>query len=429
MEREMNLLEIFQVLKKRLGILLIIIIGFTVLGGGLSFFLNERVYTSTTSLIVGEEKEKETDEYNEISGEPIQETVIQYGTATISKQLNKFYSETLKSRSLLEEVIDNLNLEMTVTDLKESISMEVPEDSGSILITVSGSHLKNADEIADEIVTAFTENVFEITNIDRIKTMNSGSEPKITNTVNIFRNTLVFAVAGFVVGAAVVLVVEYLDDSIKSKREIEEKLGISVVGQIRTEETLKEDLKNFRTIIEFSPEFRDKKTIVVTAPDQSYKNISSNLTNVLADADKDVLLMDADFRQPSIHEELGLQNESGLSEFLKGDTSFSDTVKADTTSENYQVLTTGNSLDHPSEQLSSNRMKELLAETRKTFDYIIIKGHSINEVTDTVALSALSDGVILIVEANKTKITEIQKIQQKLSDIEVNILGIVLNES
>src|SRR5699024_311040 len=401
---------------------------FTLLGGVASFLLNEKVYTSSASLIVGEEKEKETGEYNEISGEPIHEIVIQYGNATISKQLNKFYNDTIKSRDLLEEVIQSLNLDISVENLRESITIEVPEDSGSIIIKVSGPHLNNADEIVDKVASVFMDKALEITEIDRLKLMNSGSDPQVTNTVNVTRNILISIIAGFLLGAVLVIITEYLDDSIQSIKEIEEKFGIPVIGTIKTEETREEDLKNIRTKIEFSPRFKDKKTVVVTAPTKISENISVDLTNVLAETDNRVILIDADLRQPFIQKRLNLSDEEGLSEYLEGKTDLVNIRNNYNQNKKYQVITAGNSLNQPSEKLSNDILKQLLAEEYKNYDYIILNGHPVDEVTDTVVLSTLTDGVILLVKANKTKVTEIRETKKKFEDVGVNILGVVFSE-
>src|SRR5699024_7039180 len=126
MEREMNLLEILQALWKRITILVLITLGFTLLGGVASFLLNEKVYTSSASVNVGEEKEKGTVVYNEISREPIHERVIHYGNATIVNKFNRFYTDSIKSCDLLEEVSQSLNLDISVENLSQSITIEVP---------------------------------------------------------------------------------------------------------------------------------------------------------------------------------------------------------------------------------------------------------------------------------------------------------------
>jgi len=428
MEKEINLLEIFQILKKRFIMFLIIMLGITALGGGISFLLNKQVYTSTATLIVGEETQVDTDEYNSITGEPIKETVIQYGNTNLSTQSIKFYNDVLKSSELLSQVISNLNLQMAVEDFRELISLEVPEDSGSIVISVSGSHLDNADIIVDEAVAIFKEKVIEITETERIKTMNTGSEPQIINTVNVTRNIIGSIIIGFVAGVVTVIILEYLDDRIQTETVIEDKLGIPVIGKIRSDKTRGEDLRNTRTYMEFSSKLKEINTIIVTTPTLKVKNISTELANVLVEAGKRVLLIDADLREPSIQKNLGISNENGLSNILVNEDNIVDVKVNYKDNNNYQIITAGSSLENPSEQLSSNRLKQLLEKERSNFDYTIINGHPVNNVTDTVALSTFADGVILVVRANVTKMSELEEINRKFTDVGTNILGIVFSE-
>src|SRR5699024_8723315 len=145
------------------------------------------------------------------------------------------------------------------------------------------------------------------------------------------------------------------------------------------------------------------------------------LANVLTEADKKILLIDADFRQSSVQNELGLSNGEGLSDVLKGNTKLTNVIKYYENNKNYQVITAGTSLEYPSEYLSSDKLKKLLEEERNNFDYIIINGHPIDEITDTVVLSTLTDGVLLYIKKNKTKMKEILKIKNMLSELEVKL--------
>lgn len=428
MEREMNFLEILQALKKRITVLILITLSFTLLGGGLSFLGNEKVYRSAASVIVGVETQRETGEYNEISGEPIYETFIQYGNTSISAQSIKFYNEILSSSDLLDEVINNLSLDITADTFREQISLEVPENSGSMVISVAGPQLNNADQIVNELVAIFQEKVLEVTEIDKIKPMNSASNPQIKNTVNIIRNTLISFVAGFVIGTVLVLIIEYLDDSVQSVKEIEDRLGITVIGKVRNEESLKEDLTNIRTYIEFSPKFNEKKSFVISKVTQEVENISTELASVLTEIDKRVLLLEADFREPYIQKELGLNEEKGLSDYLAKDMKISDVVKKHQGNDNYQVVTAGTNLEDPSKYLSNNKFEQLILEQRSNFDYILVDGYPVGDILDSVVLSTYTDGVILVANSNTTKMMEIKQVQKKFNDVGVNILGIVLND-
>lgn len=426
MKREMSLLEIVQAMMKRLSILLIVTIIFVVLGAGASLALNKEVYRSTTSLIVGQESQQETGEFNKINGEPIYEDVIEYGESSISEQAKKFYTDTITRRDVLEETIDRQSLDLSVEELRDNIKIDVPENSSSLLITVSSQELENVDEIADELATIFQEEVYKITEVEKIQTINTASEPEVVNTVSFVRNIVLAAVGGLAIGAVLVLVLEYLDESIQSVKDVEKKLGLTVIGQIREENTFTEDLKKIRTTIEYSANLKDKKIITVAALDSTYQNISSGLSDALVEADKKVLLIDGDFRTPVVQKELDLANDIGLSNLLTEELDFTDSVKPYRNHTNSSVLTTGNLTDNPSEQLSSNKMKQLLEDTRENYDYVIINGHPINEVTDTVAMSTATDGIILVVKENETKLKELEDVQKILNDIEVDILGIIL---
>lgn len=429
MKREMNLLEIIQAIMKRASILLILMIVFTVLGAGASLALNKKVYTSTTSLIVGQESQQETGEFNKINGEPIYEDVIEYGESSISEQAKKFYSDTLIRRDVLEEVVDRLALDLSIEELKNTIKMEVPENSSSVLITVNSPNLENVDEIADEVAVIFQDEVFKITEVEKIQVINTASEPEIVNTVSFARNIVLAVGAALAIGVVLALVLEYLDDSVQSTKEIEKRLGLAVIGQIREEDTLKEDLKKIRTTIEHSTNLKDKKVITIAALDPTYRNISSGLSDALVEANKNVLLIDGDFREPIIQKKLDITNNVGLSNLLAGELDFANSSQPYKESANSRVLTTGNLTANPSEQLSSNEMKQFLAEMRQSYDYVIVNGHPIKEVTDTVALSTATDGIVLVVKENETKMKELEEVQKLFNDIEVGILGIVLNKA
>lgn len=426
MQREMNVLEIIQALIKRLKVLIIIVLVFGVLGGGVSFLLADEVYESTASLIVGAETQKETDEFNQISGEPIYEEVIEYGNSSISDQSKKFYSETLNRQDLLDEVINNLELDLTTEELRRDIKIETPENSSSLYITVESAEIQEVDLIVNNLTEVFIEKVYEITEVDKIKILNTGSKPITVSNRNLTRNLLISVVLGLVVSFVLILILEYLDDSIKSEKDIENKLKLPIIGILEKQETLNENIKQIRTQLEYGTHLKDKKVILLAGPNQDYQDITIDLSKVLGANGNEVLLIDADFRNPEIHNDLGLSNELGLSNLLESELEIKDALHEDTL--NVQILTTGDSLENPSEKLSTIKMKELLGDLRASFDYVLIKGHSINEVTDSVALSTATDGIILLVKENKTKQSEIERIQKILVDINVEILGVIYSK-
>lgn len=423
MENEKSLLEIFQVFVKRLRTFSMIVFLFLAIGIGAGLFLNQKVYSSETTLTVGAEAERNTGEYNSISGEPITETYIKYGSNKISNEEYKFYKEIFKSTDLLKAVINNLDLEMSVNELRKSISIKVPENSNTILLTMSRPDYEQFDLVMDELVNVFKIKNYDITGLENIEVIDLASEAEENNSVDVILFAILSLFFGIITAVIVVLIQEYLDDSIQSQKEIKE-MNLPLLGYIE-ETTFEEDLKKVRTNIEHSTQFLNKKTFVIASPSLGTKNISINLASALAQTNQKILYMDADFRDTKDdYEEVDIENEKGLSDFLIGESNLNSIIQ--TSKQNYQVITAGTNLKYPSEKLSSVKMKQLLSELKKQYSYIVIKGHPLNDVTDTVALSTLTGGVILQVVINQTKIKDILKIKETLSDINIDILGVIL---
>lgn len=427
MQREMNLLEIIKAFIKRFNLLIIIVLIAGILGGGISFLLNDKLYESTATVIVGEETQKETDQFNQINGEPIYEEVIVFGESSISGESKKFYSETLNRQDLLTAVIDNLDLNLSWVTLRESTEMRVPEDSSSLFITVRLEESENVDIVVDEIVSVFMEKVYEITEMEKLKVINSASEPALVDSVNVVKIILLSIGIGFAVSFVVILVLEYLDDSIESIEDITEKLDLPVLGIIENESAFTENIKQVRTQIEYSSNLKDRKVFSVASVSEDSKNISVDLAKALQKTKNKVLLIDADLRNPTIHENLNISNEFGLSNVLENEMEYYNENILQQSSSVY-ILTAGTALDNPSEKLTNSQMHSFINKVKESFDYIIINGHSLVNVTDTIGLSRLTDVIILIIEENKTKISELEKAKESLENIGVKKITTIYNK-
>lgn len=211
MEKETFVLKAFQAIKKKFSLLLLITAVFTILGGVVSLFLNKNLYESTVTFTFGVETTRDTEEVNSVTGEPIKETYIQFGTYSVYNESYQFYKELLRSDDLLDEVINSLNLDLTNSELEESIKLINPEGSGTLLLTVQLDKYENTDEIANEVASVFERKNLEITDLDNIKVINSASKPRVINTKNIKLNIVLSAVSGLVVGTILVILLDYFD--------------------------------------------------------------------------------------------------------------------------------------------------------------------------------------------------------------------------
>src|SRR5699024_1660299 len=151
MTKEISLYEIYQILKKRSKLIVIVCIIIVGLGSGYSIFSNEKEYSSTVNVIVGEEKTVETDIVNPETFEPIYERKIVYGDFAIPNQTLDFYNNIIKSEDVLNQVQNNLDLEMSLEELRNSVLIRTKGETSVLNIEVKGIDLKNTDIIVKEI--------------------------------------------------------------------------------------------------------------------------------------------------------------------------------------------------------------------------------------------------------------------------------------
>jgi len=156
-----------------------------------------------------------------------------------------------------------------------------------------------------------------------------------------------------------------------------------------------------------------------------------NLATTIARSGYSVLLVDSDLRRPRIHSIFRLNNLSGLSTYLAGATFDIETVfKRPLT--NLSIIPAGPIPPNPSELLGSQRMHELMRVLNEQFDVIIWDSPPLMTVTDSLILSKILDGTILVIKAGKTTYEMVDRGLKVLkgrreSDMESHILGVVLN--
>ena len=189
-----------------------------------------------------------------------------------------------------------------------------------------------------------------------------------------------------------------------------------------------EQFKKLRTkILQYSDS--DLKSILITSSiAQEGKSLTAvNLAITIAQGvDESVLLVDADFRKPSIEKLLGINSTSGLSDYLREDVDISNFL-LETGIPKLKFIPAGTPTDRPSELLASKKMKNLLKELKSSYEdrYIILDSAPIMPTDEPDILANQVDGVIIVVKFGKTPKEVIKKTLGSLSG--VNILGIVFN--
>jgi tyrosine-protein kinase Etk/Wzc len=254
---------------------------------------------------------------------------------------------------------------------------------------------------------------------------------------------------GLALGIGFSFLRNYLDRSIKSPEDIESK-GISVLAWIPSIEELKElgssqlefiiankpnasaseSFKALRTRVQFSRLETDPlKTILVTSsiPSEGKTTVALNLAGSFAQADKRTLLLDCDLRKPRVHAIFETERFPGMTDYLFANSEFKDIVRKSKLS-NFDFITSGTIPPNPSELLGSRQMKEFLEFLKAQYDNIVVDSPPFISVTDSEILSRITDGTILIVQANKTPNEAFFRTYERIVNIdEHKLLGAVLN--
>ena len=272
-------------------------------------------------------------------------------------------------------------------------------------------------------------------------------------------------------GVCLAVMLEYLDDSVRSTEDVSKFLrlptlatipslknsvasrrkllapGMSLLktrngnGNRKVNPALLLDLdqrspiaeayRHLRTSMLLSSPGHAPKVLVVTScvPAEGKSTTAINLAVSLAQTGANVLIIDADMRRPTIHASFGIENRRGLCNILANEMSEAETlnlVQKEKESGLY-LLTSGPIPPNPADLLGSEQMRKLLVGLGSSFNHIVIDTPPIASFTDGVLLSAISDGVILVIHANECSRKIVQRSQRALQEVGAKILGVVLN--
>ena len=191
-----------------------------------------------------------------------------------------------------------------------------------------------------------------------------------------------------------------------------------------------EAFRVLRTNLQFAAVDKELKVILVTSasPNEGKSTVVEYLAQAISQTGKKVMVLDADLISPTLHRYFGIPNQRGLSNLIVGDADFTVFTRLKEYP-NLSVITTGPIPPNSSELLGSARMKHLMDRLREEYDVVIMDTPPILPVTDAVVASSLADGVILVVQAGRTRTVEVRHAQEVLEAAHANLLGVVLNRA
>lgn len=215
---EINLGELFAVLWRRAFLIISAGVFFALAGIFVSMFVIHPVYESTTKIYILNKEENQT---------------VTYSDVQISTQLTQDYAELIKSRRVLEEVIQRLHLsDMEYDDLYGVLKVETPSDTRIVSITVEDEDPLMAMKIANCIREVASEHITDVMDIDAINVAETANVPTDKAKPSVAKWTVIAGFFGAVVVAFFAILGYLLDDTIKSNDDVERYLGVSTLALI-----------------------------------------------------------------------------------------------------------------------------------------------------------------------------------------------------
>lgn len=369
----------------------------------------------------------------------------------LSKSRAASYVALAKDRETASIVIDDLGIDTTPEALVGDI--EASQTPGTVIVTIN-ARAETPDEarlLADAWIAALAERVADLEAVDaeqglRIEVAESALLPTTPVSPRVERNVLLSAVLGALLGCAYAFLRAILDRRLRSREEIETTSGVSVIGSIpefagasgllvteaRQEVTRQaaEEVRRLRTNLSYLDAEGTPRSVVVTSPNSGdgKTTIAVNLAAAIALTGQRVTLVDANLRNSDLAHVRGLESRMGLTDVLRGDAELDEALQPDPEVDGLFVLTAGTPVSNPSEVLTSQTMRSLMAALTGS-GVVIVDAPPLMAVTDAAIVARLVDGALIVVNAGATHDTDLAATIDYLRAVHARPLGVVLNRT
>ena len=214
---EIDVFAMLKTLWKRKFSIVLVALVFSIASFGYSAFLAKKEYHSTSRIYV---VSRQNQDNNALTNSDLQ----------AGSYLVKDYREIILSQNVLSQAIDELKLDMTPAELSKKINVSVPTDTRILSITAKDGDPKEAARIANGLRNVAAEKIISVTKVSDVTTLDEAEVPQLPSSPNIRRNVLLGFVAGAGLMVVLLAVVEVLDDRVKRPEDIEELMGLTLLG-------------------------------------------------------------------------------------------------------------------------------------------------------------------------------------------------------
>lgn len=216
---EIDLKELFEFIKKKIGLLITITVVICLLGCVYGLFIQKPMYKSYTTIILG-------------GNETTASQTITQSDITLNKNLVDTYAEIVKSRRVLEQVIVELDLEETYEELSNKISVSSVNNTEIIKITVADRNPIEAKNVANVTANFFSKEVVKLYNMNNVNVLDEANETNEPYNINIPKQVIIYFFIGIIIALSILFIIFYFDRTIKSVEQVEQKIKLPILGGV-----------------------------------------------------------------------------------------------------------------------------------------------------------------------------------------------------
>lgn len=396
------------------------------------------VYAASTSLLVSD-------------GSPRRETPS-FEDLRASERLAKTYAELLLKRPVFEGVVANLGLNIDASVLANRVRVELVPDTQLLILTAEAPNAQQAAAIANETVAVFQQqasallsNPF-VTSRDGVRVVEPAQAPTAPERPRPLWNALIAAMVGALLAIGIVFLVDYLDDTIKSRADVTRLTGLATIGAIAPikgadphdklvtiTQRHSRDAEAYRMIrahIELAATDKPISTLTVTSsnPLEGKSVTAANLAIALAQSGVQVILVDMNLHNPTLHTFFRQPNTCGVTTVMEH-AAFADIDSALVASgvTNLRLLLSGPSMPDMIQLLGPQHLPHLIDALRERADIVLFDTPSLLTVSDTTFLVRACDATLLVVLAGSTQASTLLRAREHLVQLRTRMVGVMLN--
>lgn len=349
------------------------------------------------------------------------------------------------AREILQEQLDAVenNLADHRAELQELMSSQAADQDA---ISALDSKIGLEEEIYARLLVQYEEaRVSEVTRANSVSIVESAVLPDEASSPRLKLYLALGLLAGLIIGVALAFLLESLAPALHSASDLEAAVNLPVLatiprlrpsGKVKPGSNLadsvagpgEEAYRILRTNVFFSTTAPVPKSLLVTSaePGAGKSTVVAHLAAVLAQLGREVVVLDGDFRRPSLHEAFGVSNTVGLREVLENQCDLEQAVQPSKTP-GLRVLATGRLPSNPTELLGSARLGDVLRQLAEKSDVVIVDSPPVLAVADAAVLAPQVDGVLLVAARDQVTAKNVQRAVQQVEKVGGRVIGLVFN--